>query len=114
MGGSELGWKPETLKALAAAADPPTEGIFDEILRVPTSYSLGYFKPFPGFRFGADGQAFGSPGMGGAMGLADPEAKAGFAYATNRSGFYLWDDPREKALRDAFYRCLGAGGSSRG
>jgi len=29
-----------------------------------------------------------------------------FAYVMNRMGFYLNDDPREKSLRDALYRCL--------
>jgi hypothetical protein len=33
-----------------------------------------------------------------------------FAYVMNRLGFYLNDDPREKALRDALYACLGAAG----
>ena len=25
-----------------------------------------------------------------------------------RCGYYLWDDPREKALRDAVYACVTA------
>ena len=54
------------------------------------------------FRFGASGgQAFGTPGAGGSFGFADPETGIGFAYAMNRTGFRLWDDPREVALRDA-------------
>jgi CubicO group peptidase (beta-lactamase class C family) len=113
-GGAELGLKPATLELLAAPPVPPEEGSLDEILRVETAYSLGFFRPFPGFRFGSGDGAFGAPGMGGAMGFADPAAQAGFFYAPNRSGFHLWDDPREKALRDAFYRCLGAARGSRG
>ncbi len=74
------------------------------MLRLPTQYSLGYVKPFPAFRFGsASGTAFGTMGLGGSFGFADPDAGIGFAYASNRLGFHLWDDPREVALREALF-----------
>jgi CubicO group peptidase (beta-lactamase class C family) len=76
----------------------------DLVLRVETRYSLGYIKPFPSVRFGsAADQAFGTMGTGGSFGFADPDTGIGFAYAMNRTGFRLWDDPREVALRNALY-----------
>jgi hypothetical protein len=107
-GGRELGLRAVTLSALAAPAVPPVQGLFDQVLRVETTYSLGYFKPCSATRFGS-AASFGTFGMGGSFAFADPDAQVGFAYAPNRSGFHLWDDPRERALREAFYRCLAAG-----
>ncbi len=105
VGGAKLGLNKSTMDALLQSARPPREGLRDEVLRVDTQFSLGYIKPFPRFRFGtAAGQAFGTPGAGGSFGFADPDAGIGFGYAMNRSGFHLWDDPREQALRDALYR----------
>jgi len=73
---------------------------------VPAAYSLGFVRPTEGFEFGRSGRSFGHPGAGGSFGFADPAAEVAFAYAPNRLGNHLRDDPREKALRDALYRCL--------
>ena len=59
-------------------------------------------------RFGTDHRAFGAPGAGGSFGMADPSEQLGYAYLTNKMGFRIFDDPREKALRDACYGCLAA------
>jgi CubicO group peptidase (beta-lactamase class C family) len=108
-GGTEMGLSKATVTALASAAAPPSHGLLDQVLRVPTRYSVGYMKPFPAFRFGsASGTAFGTMGLGGSFAFADPDSGTGFAYAMNRTGFHLWDDPREVALRDAlFSKVLG-------
>jgi CubicO group peptidase (beta-lactamase class C family) len=103
--GRELGLSRATLSALSAPATAPTRGLFDRVMRVEMAYSLGFVKPFPGCRFGSSA-AFGTFGMGGSFAFADPEAQLAFAYAPNRSGFCLWDDPREQALREAVYGCL--------
>jgi CubicO group peptidase (beta-lactamase class C family) len=104
-GGERLGLTSQTLAALTEPARPPTAGRRDTVLHVDTTYSLGYIKPFPRFRFGTSaGRAFGTPGAGGSFGFADPDASIGFAYVMNRTGFRLWDDPREVALRQALYR----------
>jgi CubicO group peptidase (beta-lactamase class C family) len=106
-GGRALGVRAETLSALAGPARLPTHGPRDVILHTDTSFALGFWKPFAGFPFGVQaGTAFGTPGVGGSFGFADPAVGLGFAYAPNRMGFRIWDDPREKRLRDAVYQCL--------
>jgi len=104
-GGAELGLRQETLDELMAPPILPSGGDMDLCLRLPTAYSLGFDKPNISLRFGTNGKAFGTPGMGGSFAFADPEIKASFAYTTNRLGYCLVD-PREQALRDAFYRSV--------
>jgi CubicO group peptidase (beta-lactamase class C family) len=98
-GGRELHLRRETLDALAAPARPP-QGLRDELLGGPVPFSLGFMKPSPGFPFGHP-SAYGAPGAGGAMGYADPEARIGYGYVTNRMGTSLSGDPRDVALRAA-------------
>jgi CubicO group peptidase (beta-lactamase class C family) len=109
-GGRELGITEETLDALIRPAVAPSQGIRDMVLHVDTTFSLGFIKPFPDFSFGTSEKAYGTPGFGISFGFADPDAQVGFAYAPNRMGFHNWDDPREKALRDALIRCLRSQG----
>lgn len=105
-GGKELGLTAATMEALTSPALPPENGYHDEVLQIDTLFSLGYWRPYPAFRFGSSDRSFGAPGAGGSFGFADPELQIGYAYAPNKLGYYLWDDPREKSIRDALYRCL--------
>jgi CubicO group peptidase (beta-lactamase class C family) len=105
-GGSELGLTPTTLDALTEPAVTPTGGVRDKVLHVDSVFSLGYCKPVPHFRFGSSDKAFGTPGLGGSFGFADPDTGVGFAYVMNRLGFHLWSDPREIALRQSLFRDL--------
>jgi CubicO group peptidase (beta-lactamase class C family) len=70
------------------------------------AYSLGFMKPFSGYQFGSSEAAFGAAGSGGSFAFADPESQVGYAYTPNKQGPYVLDDPRELALRNAFYSCL--------
>ena len=109
-GGAELGLTPETLERITA---PPVERGKDMVLGIPSYFSLGFLRPGPTGWFGSSGRAFGAPGAGGSFGFADPDAHLGYAYVMNKLDFYLSDDPREKALRDAIYRAIGAAAPAR-
>jgi CubicO group peptidase (beta-lactamase class C family) len=107
-GGRELELRPETLRALAAPAIPATLGDFyDECLFGDIRYSLGFMKPGPTWPFGSSERSFGSPGSGGALGFADPDAGIGYGYVTSQMGTTLTGDPRDLALRDALYSVIG-------
>jgi CubicO group peptidase (beta-lactamase class C family) len=105
-GGRELGLRPETLKLLAAPAVPPTRGFYDECMKAgDVQFSLGFMKPTASIPFGST-SSFGSPGAGGALGFADPEAGVGYGYVTNKMGTRLSGDPRDVALRQSLYSAL--------
>ncbi len=113
-GGRELGLRPETLALLAAPAVPPARGFYDECMKSRgVGFSLGFMKSTPTLPFGSP-SSFGSPGAGGALGFADPEAGIGYAYVTNRMGTRLSGDPRDVALRDALYSVLSPSSGSAG
>lgn len=103
-GGEELGVTRETLTRITAA--PAVARPKDEVLGVPSYFSLGFLRPGPDVFFGSSPRAFGAPGAGGSFAFADPDAHLGYAYVMNKLDFYLTDDPREKPLRDAVYRAI--------
>jgi CubicO group peptidase (beta-lactamase class C family) len=105
-GGHELELCPETLRLLMAPAVPPLYGFHDECLKGEAQFALGFMKPSPTWPFGRR-TSFGSPGAGGSLGYADPEAGIGYAYVTNRMGTALTGDPRDVALRAALASVVG-------
>jgi CubicO group peptidase (beta-lactamase class C family) len=100
-----LGLDATAAAQLAARPPEPSGGATDMVLKTETAYNLGFWKPTERFAFGSE-SAFGATGAGGAFGFADPETGLGFAYAPNRLGTALWDDPRDLALRRAVDTCL--------
>lgn len=104
--GSELGLDPSTWDDLVSPPAKPTGGIRDAILKIDTHYGFGFSKPSRGFSFGSDSASFGCPGAGGSFGMADPTHELSFAYLTNTLSFRIFDDPRERAVREACYRCV--------
>lgn len=105
-GGKELGIKAKTMNEIKKPAGDPVEGRLDQVLHVNSRFSLGFLKPFPELQFGTSEEAFGTMGAGGSFAYADPTTKVGFAYAMNRSDYYIFADPRETSLSDALFDCI--------
>jgi CubicO group peptidase (beta-lactamase class C family) len=105
-GGAALGIRRETLGELATPVVAPPEGWYDAVLQTDIGYALGFQKPIAGLRFGSGPGCYGTPGLGGSFGFADPDMQLGYAYAPNRCGWALWNNPRERNLRKTIYRCL--------
>ncbi len=104
--GNELRIAPHTRRELRDPARMPTLGSSDTVLKIDTKYSFGFSRPSSAMRFGSNASAFGCPGAGGCFAMADPSEQLGFAYVTNKMGFRLFDDSRERACREACYASL--------
>ncbi len=105
-GCAELGLRPDTLAQLEAPAPAPRDGSIDLVLQVPIRFSLGFDKPIAPFRFGSGDAAFGAPGAGGGLAFADPGRQLGYAYTPNQLSYFVYNDPRDLALRRALDRSL--------
>lgn len=105
---SPLNINAATRQELLAEAERPMRGNHDQVLKIATYYGFGFSRPSNGFPFGSDHQAFGCPGAGGSFGMADPTRQFSFAYLTGKMSFRIFDDPRERAVRQACKRCIDA------
>jgi CubicO group peptidase (beta-lactamase class C family) len=87
----------------------------DAVLGTRTSYTLGYSKSWPNPRGEGGGNAviigedaFGTPGLGGQLGFADPAYRLAFGYTMNKHGFGTGLNARCQRLVDTVYRILGS------
>ncbi|MGW4535021.1 serine hydrolase domain-containing protein [Nocardia sp. NPDC004340] len=88
----------------ARIADPGPVPASDAVLRTPTRFHLGFRKSCPAFPFGSpDHRAYGTPGLGGSLGFADPATGLSFAYVPNRLGLTLNGDRRCLRLARAVF-----------
>ncbi|MEV6280359.1 serine hydrolase domain-containing protein [Nocardia sp. NPDC051832] len=90
------------LAAANTADDVPAD---DLVLYTKSRYHLGFRKSRGSFRFGSDKRAYGTTGLGGSFGFADPTTGLGFGYTMNRLGMAVLDDVRSRNLREALLRC---------
>ncbi|MEV6062663.1 serine hydrolase domain-containing protein [Nocardia asteroides] len=98
----------DTVLDLLAAADTADDVPADDlVLHTKSRYHLGFRKSRGSFRFGSDKRAYGTTGLGGSFGFADPATGLGFGYSMNRLGMAILDDVRSRKLREAVLRCAG-------
>lgn len=107
-GGKKLGLRKELLEALANGFAKPRCGLRDKVIGMEVYYSLGLEKPSADWNFAPSPSAFGTFAVGGSFAFADPDDQIAYAWVTNKLGLYKRNDPREQAVRDAFYTCLRA------
>lgn len=105
-GGERLGITSDVMARLAQGHPYPAKGLKDQVLTADMYYSLGFEKPFSEWEYARNRSAYGSFAVGGSLAFCDPEEGLAYAWITNKLGTGKWDDPREKAVRDAFYACL--------
>ncbi len=92
----------------------------DLLLRLPTTFTLGFSKSWghrrlgPGEHVIIGEHAFGTPGLGGNMGFADGQAAMSFGYTMNRHGGGTGLNDRGQSLIDAAYRAVGFSSSDPG
>ena len=81
----------------------------DLTLLTQTRFGLGVMldQPnVPNATFGLGRRAFGHPGAGGSVGIADPEYDVAFGFVTNTLGPYVLMDPRAQKLVRVLATCL--------
>lgn len=76
----------------------------DRVLCKPLGFSQGFIKE-ECHVFAPEEQAFGHSGMGGSLGLADPDRRIAFGYVMNRMDIRV-RSPRCLALCHALYGCI--------
>lgn len=109
--GSVGGVRVLTEDAVSALRYTQTATDVDAVLGIRTAYSLGYSKSWPNpplrrLRFGED--AFGTSGLGGQVGFADPAHGLAFGYTMNRHAHGTGINHRGQALVDEVYQVLGS------
>lgn len=68
--------------------------------------TLGFFGASAAFPMGPEPDAWGMPGAGGNLAMAEPKRRLGFGYALNSWHTGTDMGPRVKALIDGLFRCI--------
>jgi CubicO group peptidase (beta-lactamase class C family) len=73
---------------------------------LPMRFGLGFMLRHDFMPISPNPKAFGHPGAGGSIGMADPDARLGFGYVTNEMKLGLVGGPSAFAMLRAFFEVL--------
>lgn len=120
MDGADSGFRLVSAPAVHGMRATRSASDCDLVLRLRTTFTLGFSKSWGDRRLGPGNHvvvgenAFGTPGWGGSIGFADPDAGMSFGYVMNRLGAGVGLNDRGQSLVDAAYRAVGFSGSAPG
>ncbi|WP_449061186.1 serine hydrolase domain-containing protein [Planomonospora algeriensis] len=92
-------------RTLRAAVRPRVAGR-DRVLGLASAFGCGFALPSRAWRLGS-ASAFGHPGIGGALGLADPRRGLALAFLPRSMPPDALDDPRHRILLEAVAKVIG-------
>ena len=95
--------KPETIEQ---AIEEQSNGPDAVLGRMPLRFGLGFMLRSPVMPLSPSKRAFGHPGAGGSIGMADPETRVGFGYTMNKMQMGLTGGPGGLAMLRAFFEAL--------
>ena len=78
----------------------------DLVLGIPMRWALGFMRASPVLSLGPSPGAFGHGGWGGSLGIADPDARVGWAYVMNKMSPGTTGDSRAAGMLAALYAAL--------
>lgn len=95
-------------ETIARATTEQASGPDATLAGMPMRYGLGFMLRSDATPLSPSPRAFGHPGAGGSIGMADPDRRVGFGFVMNKMGAAMTGGQTGYAVIGAFYRALGA------
>ncbi|MFK7895979.1 MAG: serine hydrolase domain-containing protein [Myxococcota bacterium] len=95
--------KPDSIER---AREEQCSGADATLAGMPMRYGLGFMLQSPFMPLSPSKNAFGHPGAGGSIGMADPDAGVGFGFTMNKMGVGLVGGATGFAVLKAFFKSL--------
>lgn len=92
--------------SVARAREEQAFGADAVLGRLPMRFGLGFMLRQDFMPLSPSPNAFGHPGAGGSLGMADPDARVGFGYVTNKMKMGLVGGPTAFAVLQKFFALL--------